>query len=518
MSWELTIGRILIIIDLEVLPEYGEHEKLGQPVALDIAKNEDTPEPQPAGIASNGFYGNKPQAQPQQQQNRSLPSRPSNPTHANLYPIEALSPYAHKWTIKARCTNKSPIKTWHKQSGEGKLFSVSLLDESGEIRATGFNAECDALYDKFHEGGVYYISSPCRVQLAKKQFSNVNNDYELTFERDTVVEKTEDQDASVPQVKYNFSSIGSLQSIDKDSTIDCIGILKDVGEVSQITSKTTSKPYDKRELTIVDDTMHSVRLTIWGNSATTFDIPVESVVAFKGLKVSDYGGRSLSLLSSGSMSVEPDIDEGHKLRGWYDAQGRNDNFVGQANGVSATTGRKDEYKSVGQIRDENLGMSDQPDYFALKATVLYIKQDSVAYPACQSEGCNKKVVEMDPGQWRCEKCEKSWPKPLYRYIMTVNVEDHTGQLWLNIFDDVGRMMMGMPADDLMELKENDEKKSERAFEEANCKTYVFRCRAKMDTFNDQQRHVFSVHGILNIEVASTNSITGFDIMPCQQRR
>lgn len=69
------------------------------------------------------------------------------------------------------------------------MFSVNLLDESGEIRGTGFNDQCDALYELFQEGGVYYISSPCRVQLAKKQFTNLNNDYELTFERDTLVEK-----------------------------------------------------------------------------------------------------------------------------------------------------------------------------------------------------------------------------------------------------------------------------------------------------------------------------------------
>jgi len=141
-------------------------------------------------MSTNGFYGNKPQAQ-QQQQQQSLPSRThaSSSAHANIYPIEALSPYAHKWTIKARCTNKSDIKTWHNKNGEGKLFSVNLLDESGEIRGTGFNDQCDALYELFHEGGVYYVTSPCRVQLAKKQFTNLNNDYELTFERDTLVEK-----------------------------------------------------------------------------------------------------------------------------------------------------------------------------------------------------------------------------------------------------------------------------------------------------------------------------------------
>jgi replication factor A1 len=108
---------------------------------------------------------------------------------ATIYPIEALSPYAHKWTIKARCTSKSAIKTWHGRSGDGTLFSVNLLDDSGEIRATAFNDQCTALYDLFQEGGVYYISSPCRVAIAKKQFTNLNNDYELTFERDTIVEK-----------------------------------------------------------------------------------------------------------------------------------------------------------------------------------------------------------------------------------------------------------------------------------------------------------------------------------------
>jgi replication factor A1 len=118
----------------------------------------------------------------------------STSVSATIYPIEGISPYSSKWTIKARCTSKSSIKTWHHSNSEGKLFSVNLLDDSGEIRATGFNDQCDMLYDLFQEGSVYYISSPCRVQIAKKQFSNLSNDYELTFERDTVVEKVSSRD------------------------------------------------------------------------------------------------------------------------------------------------------------------------------------------------------------------------------------------------------------------------------------------------------------------------------------
>lgn len=386
-------------------------------------------------------------------------------------------------------TNKSDIKTWHNKNGEGKLFSVNLLDESGEIRGTGFNDQCDMLYDLFQEGGVYYVTSPCRVQLAKKQFTNLNNDYELTFERDTVVERAEEQNG-VPQVRFNFTSIGDLQSVEKDTTIDTIGILKDVGETSQIVSKTTSKPYDKRELTLVDNSNFSVRLTIWGSSATTFDVAPESVIAFKGVKVSDFGGRSLSLLSSGSMTVDPDIDEAHKLKGWYDAQGRTDTFASHANmsgSMGAAGGRMDPVKSILQVKEENLGMSENTDYFTTRATIIYIKQDNFAYPACLSADCNKKVIQIDDGQWRCEKCDRNHPKPEYRYIMSVNASDHTGQLWLSCFDDVGRMVMGMSADQLMELKENDDKAASDVFQDANCKTWVFKCRAKMDNFQDQQR-------------------------------
>ena len=502
----LTSSRILIVTAVQVLSQYGDNlPTIGKPTAMEIKEEAAT-----STISSNNFYGN----QPQQQQSRSMPSHskpPSSSAHANIYPIEALSPYSHKWTIKARCTNKSDIKTWHNRNGEGKLFSVNLLDDSGEIRATGFNDQCDQLYELFQEGSVFYISSPCRVQMAKKQFSNVNNDYELTFERETVVEKAEVQD-DVPQVRFNFTTISDLQSVDKDTTIDVVGILKDVGEVSQITSKTTSKPYDKRELTLVDDTGYSVRLTVWGKVAASFDVNPESVVAFKGVKVSDFGGRSLSLLSSGSMATNPDMPEAHKLRGWYDHQGQNQNFSTHANvqGTVVTGERKgDQTKTVAAVKDEQLGMSEQADFFNLKASIQYIKQDNFCYPACASEGCNKKVVELEPGQWRCEKCDKNHERPIYRYIMSVNVSDHTGQLWLSCFDEVGRMIMGRSADDLMEAKEVDEKKCSDIFSDANCQTWNFKCLAKMDNFQDNQRYVLAMFPSPTIMLTTTGYGTKF---------
>lgn len=70
---------------------------------------------------------------------------PTGPIH----PISSLSPYQNKWTIKARVTSKSDIKTWTNARGEGKLFSVNLLDETGEIKLTAFNDAANIFYPIF---------------------------------------------------------------------------------------------------------------------------------------------------------------------------------------------------------------------------------------------------------------------------------------------------------------------------------------------------------------------------------
>lgn len=492
----------MIILDLEVISSLGAPDKIGEPKFMETAMAErQNTTIGGAGMSGAGFYGgkNEPVQETKPQVQRQVAARPGgvggnhsgHPT-STIYPVEAVSPFSNKWTIKVRVTMKSDIKRWHKSTGEGKLFSVNLLDESGEIRATGFNDQVDQFYDLLQEGSVYYISTPCKVQMAKKQFSNLPHDYELTFERDTVVEKAEDQ-SSVPQVRFNFCNIEELQSVEKDATVDIVGVLTQVDDANEIESKTTKKSYTKRELTLADETGYQVRVTIWGKTATDFDAKPESIVAFKGTRVSDFGGRSLSLQSSGTMAIDPDIPEAHRLKGWYDSAGRNvKTYATHQNlsSVGSATGRKDEVKTIGEVKAENLGFEDTV-YFTIKATVVHVKHDSTfAYPACKNADCNRKVTDMGDGTWRCEKCEQNHDRPQYRYIMNVDVSDHTGHMWISCFDDSGRIIMGKTADEVMELSARGDGSIIEAFEAAHCKKLVFRCRAKMETYNDQPRYVF----------------------------
>ncbi|KAK1925386.1 hypothetical protein DB88DRAFT_450919 [Papiliotrema laurentii] len=408
-----------------------------------------------------------------------------------LYPIEGLSPYQNKWTIKARVTQRSDIKHWQNAKGEGKLFSVTLMDESGEIRATGFNDQVDAFYELLQEGKVFFITR-ARVNIAKKQYSNVNNEYELTFGNETEIEPCDDD--SVPKVKYNFVSIGDLGERQKDETCDVIGVVKEIYELGSVTSKATQKPFAKRDLQLVDQSGQAVRLTLWGKQAESFsEDQKEPIIAFKGVKVGDFGGRSLSMFSGATMAVEPDIPEAHSLRGWYEADGRNRAFTAYSNQNAPKDGNAaqilpDELKTLGQVKDEQLGMSDKVDFFTTSATIAFIKSETFAYPACANpDGCNKKVVDDGSG-WLCEKCNLKFPQPIWRYILQINLMDHAGTLWVTAFNEVAEQVMGVTANDLHKLKdEGEDNKLNSYFQAAMGKTFTFQMTAKQDSYNDQPR-------------------------------
>lgn len=301
------------------------------------------------------------------------------------------------------------------------------------------------------------------------------------------MQQAEDQ-SSLPQARFNFTSVGDLQSVENGTTIDVLGVLRDVSDVKQIFSEAKGRSHDKRELTLVDNSNCSVQLTIWGNTALGFDALTGSVISFKGVRVSEFGGRSLSLLSSGWMTVDPDIEEAHRLKGWYDAQGKSQNFTAYVSNRGAGDGGAfATMKTIAEVEDDPPETTTDTKTFSVRATTLRIGE-TLCYPACLNTECNKKVQMDETGQWRCERCDKSHPKPKYRYILSVNISDHTGQTWVTCFDDVGQVMMGKPADELMELKEHNEKAVNEIVRDACCHMWQFRCRARMDMNQDQKRY------------------------------
>lgn len=73
-----------------------------------------------------------------------------------------------------------------------------------------------------------------------------------------------------------------------------------------------------------------------------------------------------------------------------------------------------------QVRQDGLGSKDTDEYFQVLGTVLFIRSENVLYKACPEENCNKKVIDLSNGMYKCEKCNKEYKYFDYRLLLQVS--------------------------------------------------------------------------------------------------
>ncbi len=126
----------------------------------------------------------------------------------------------------------------------------------------------------------------------------------------------------------------------------------------------------------------------------------------------------------------------------------------------------------------------------VQVTIANISKDrDQAYEACPK--CRKKVIEGMNGR-NCEKCQEEVEKPEWRYVMQVQIADHTASHWVSFFNDEGAELIGMSADDLTALKHEDTDQYLAKLTEPIFKQYNMYLRSKMDTHQDETRLKSSV--------------------------
>ncbi|KAM7399145.1 hypothetical protein PAMP_018434 [Pampus punctatissimus] len=481
--------RVVIILEIEVIKSANDvGGKIGDPTPYT--------EGQSKGPQSASNPPNRPPLQPQNgnEGNRgfnrdfvkkapsAMPSTPGG--GSKIVPIASLNPYQSKWTIRARVSNKSSIRTWSNSRGDGKLFSMEIVDESGEIRVTGFNQEVDKFFSLIEVGKVYYVSKGS-LKIANKQYTSVKNDYEMTLNGETTVVPCEDS-CDVPMVQCDFVSISDLENRDKDAIVDVIGVCKTVDEVTRLTTK-TNREVSKRTLNLMDMSGKVVTVTLWGEEAEKFDGSGQPIVAIKGAKLSDFGGRSLSASFSSTLMINPDMPEAYKLRGWYDKEGHAMDGQSLTEVKGGSGGGNTNWKAIADVKNEHLGHGDKADYYTCIATIVYLRKENCLYQACPSQDCNKKVVDQQNGMYRCEKCDKEFPNFKYRLILSVNIADYGDNQWVTCFQESAEAILGQNAAYLGQLKDSNEAAFDEIFQQANFNTFVFRNRVKLETYNDESR-------------------------------
>ncbi|KAI3443580.1 hypothetical protein Pfo_000245 [Paulownia fortunei] len=423
-----------------------------------------------------------------------------NEAPARIIPIAALNPYQGRWAIKARVTAKGDLRRYNNARGDGKVFSFDLLDsDGGEIRVTCFNAVVDRFYDTIEVGKVYVISKGS-LKPAQKNFNHLQNEWEIFLETTSSVDLCPDEDSSIPRQQFSFRPISEIENAESNSILDVIGVVVTVNPSVPILRKNGMET-QRRILNLKDQSGRSVELTLWGDFCNregqqlqeTVETGIFPILAVKAGKVNDFSGKSISTISATQLFINPESPEANCLRDWFD-QGGKDTASHSISRELMPGGSKNEIrKSLAQIKDEGLGRSDKPDWITVKATISFIKTDTFCYTACPlmigDRQCNKKVTKSGNSRWLCDRCNQEFDDCDYRYLLQVQVQDHTGLTWVTAFQETGEEILGCSAKELYMLKY--EAQDDLRFVEIirNClfTEFLLRLKIKEEIYGDEQK-------------------------------
>ncbi|GJM94343.1 hypothetical protein PR202_ga10982 [Eleusine coracana subsp. coracana] len=351
-----------------------------------------------------------------------------------VIPVAALNPYKFRWTIKARVTVKTDLRHYENARGTGKVFSFDLLDaKGGEIRVTCFNLQVDRYFNLIEVDKVYLISRGT-VKPAQKKYYPLNSDYEIFADDSTFIE------------------ISEIENMENGSLVDLLGVVTLVSPSATITRKDGTGT-QKRTLHLKDMSGWSVEITLWGKFCDGegqvlqrhYDSGSSSILAVKGGRISDFIGRSVVTIGSTQLKVNPDFPDAERLRQWYLTEEKTAACISLSQEMSSFT-RNHVPKTIAQIKDESLGQSGKPDLITVTATIAHVNANNFCYPACTLEFNGKQC----------------------------NGKDHTGVTYATAFQEAGTKIIGYSAEELFNLREQDEAKWEEIMLQVCRQEYLFK--------------------------------------------
>jgi len=441
----------------------------------------------------------------------------TSPTQGNFLPVGSLSPYTNgKWRIKCRVISKTDVRKFTNARGEGQFFKVDLSDASGTTSATFFGRAVDIFYTRIQIGKVYVFSKGS-IKPGNPRFDS--SEYVVNFEERSQIEEA-GEDSAIPSITYDFKPLANIEQSPPGTLLDIRAVVYSAGEAATFTARSSNKEHTKREVGLWDgsgaDGGCFVDLTLWGESAQKGGFEVGSVVFLKKARVSEYQGAK-NLGSPSSFEIDPDDHEGFSLKARFDA------FRSRGGVVLPTPGNRSSSgvggrKTLEAMKEEDLNLGMAPAYgqvpepggprwvhrHHLVATVTQIPNDRMpCYPACPEQvgnasgdgqrACSKKCNQDSPNLWRCS-AGHSCQAPVWRYLVKIEVSDHTGSATVQLYDKQATALFGCDAQQCAQAWESDA--AETIIQKALWKSFTWRVRSQKEVWQEVERVKISVDDLV----------------------
>ena len=425
-----------------------------------------------------------------------------------LTPMNQLTIYTQKWSIKARVSTKSEMRHFRNAKGEGQLMTVDLVDQNQtEMRATFFGSAAMKFHPILSVGKVYTFSKGS-VKPANPRF-NPKAQYELMFDEFSEISLS-GEDASIPAMKVSLIRIQDVAETPVGENVDVIGIVTAIGEISAVTIKSTGRDTTKRTITIADESKSLVDVTVWGDKAERIgeELKGKSVLLAKNCRVGEYNGKSLSTSGSSLLEADPSHPRTNELKTWWLSAAHSvSSFssLSSIGNVGAASSNSSSFKrvTIQAMRSEDvstLGASfgRNVNSHLVKATLIHVPMRDGAplfYKSCPTE-----VEDGRGGRRLCQKkCELQSDTNMYlcaeqhanrsasaRFILSMRIQDASGECLVRAFHDQAKAVLGVDASDLDSA--SDVAAAQAAVVEAALfKPFLIKIRSKKEVHMDEEK-------------------------------
>ncbi|KAL8425339.1 hypothetical protein Efla_001721 [Eimeria flavescens] len=432
--------------------------------------------------------------------------------------ISSLNPYVHRWQIKARVVDKSPLQTTKNNS---KFFHVDVTDSAGDVIRAKFWSEAAEKWHGALEKGRVYCFSRGRVNVANKRFSTLNNNYEISFSADADIKPAEDDGSIHAQRSLCTMPLRNIFNSTRECPFptDVLAVVTEVQPISSVTARSNGEELRRRVLRVRDKTQMEMEISLWGEQVDciTESAALPQVYGITGVNVRDWRGtrsgsttKSSQLIAAG-FGLLPKEDEAAAadLLQWYKTTGSGLSFLSMSRGGAAGEGPTAERKPMQEMSIREIKEKNEPGTYAFIAQVRRVywkprqqqqqqqqqQQDIYAYPACPT--CRKKLHETSGTEFSCYACNTNSVAPDWRYMLLASFIDATGSLSCRCFADMGRTLLGLPAAD---VRRWDAEKKQHFFDWQSILNGFFRVtiKAEVDNYNGEQRMRYTA---LRVEAA-----------------
>lgn len=299
---------------------------------------------------------------------------------------------------------------------------------------------------------------------------------------------------SVSNVPFKICPIEYISNMAEDATVDLMGAIDNVSKIS-IVKKKNKIDVVKRDVTIVDTSLHAINVTIWGEKADDFRGNKGDILVVSGAKVGTWGGKSVS--ASGALFVNskiPSTVDWNKLKVWYSTR-TNRNFIH----LTKFQAESESWKYLSQLNDIEQMRKIAPNSAShCKAVIMSIGKNPV-YKCCPLDGCGKKLVPTQSDDMECQKCNKTFSRAKYRYRVDVQIKDESGSCWVTLWDDKAEFLFGIKPEKLTK-KIHEKKAYDQLVERLILKKFSFKLQSKIDKYNNEDK---ITHTVVSLTPAET---------------